>query len=177
MNTTPRRFETAAGRAPGLWLLVLLVTLSAGCGRLLAQEQQKRKGPAISLAAAEVVTQFLGHLGKANVDAALGLWDPKAANEKLKPRLDKMAVKLKTIGGIKKIDAGPCEERRVKRFEEQTGEKIDVVPVEIVCGDDQLILAVFSIRNRDGAPRIFLLESLKEWGGTASLDDELKYSN
>ena len=63
------------------------------------------------------------------------------------------------------------------RLAEQTGEEIDVVPVEIICGDENLILAVFSVRKRDGALRIFQLESLKEWGGTASLDDELTYSN
>jgi hypothetical protein len=67
--------------------------------------------------------------------------------------------------------------RRVKKFEEKTGEKIDVIPIEIICGDGNLILAVFSVRKTDHGYRIFRLESLKEWGGTASLDDEQQYSH
>jgi hypothetical protein len=81
------------------------------------------------------------------------------------------------LGGIKKVDIGTCEPRRIKAFEEKTGEKIDVVPVEIICGDGNLCLAVFSLRKVDGQPKIFMLESLKEWGGTASLDEELPYQH
>ena len=158
-------------------LLFLILVTALGPDRLSAQEKAGKKAPVAPSAAAESVAQFLGHLEKANIEGAIALWDSKAANDKLKARLDKMAAKLKKVGGIKRIDPGPCEERRIKNFEQQTGEKIDVVPVEIICGDENLILAVFSIRKRDGALRIFHLESLKEWGGTASLDDELNYSH
>src|SRR5207248_2933343 len=109
------------------------------------------------------VTQFLRRLEKADIDAAIGLWDSKVVSDKLKARIEKMASKVRKAGGIKKIDIGQCEARRVKKFEETTGEKIDVVPVEIIRGDESLILAVFSIRKKDDTYRIFQLESLKEW--------------
>jgi hypothetical protein len=162
--------------ASALLLSSVIVALVSNPGALFAQGKTKAKASPPP-AAAETVIQFLGQLDKGNTEGAVGLWDSKAVNDRLKARFDKMAAKLKKAGGIKKIDPGPCEERRIKKFEEQTGEKIDVVPVEIICGDENLILAVFSIRKRDGALRVFQLESLKEWGGTASLDDELNYSH
>src|SRR5438552_756556 len=109
----------------------------------------------------ETATQFLTYLTKADIDAAIKLWDSKLANEKLKARIDKIASKVRKAGGIKKIDIKQCEARRIKKFEETTGEKIDVVPVEIICGDESLILAVFSIRKKKEAFRIFQLNSLK----------------
>jgi hypothetical protein len=182
MPTTPHSMKNSSpSHAPrfnarALLLSSLILALVLHPGALFGQGKDKAKASP-SPAAAETVLQFLGQLEKANTDGAVGLWDNKTVNDKLKARLDKMAAKLKKAGGIKKIDPGPCEGRRIKQFEEKTGEKIDVVPVEIICRDENLILAVFSIRKRDGALRIFQLESLKEWGGTASLDDELTYSH
>ena len=127
--------------------------------------------------AADTATAFLGDLDKADGDAAIKLWDSASATDKVKARIDRMSAKVKKLGGIKRIDVRPCEPRRMEKFEKQTGEKIAVVPVEIICKDENLILAVFSIRQTGAGDRIFQLESLKEWGGTASLDDELPYSH
>jgi hypothetical protein len=126
---------------------------------------------------AEMVTAFLGYLGSADGDAALKLWDNASTTDKVKARIGMMAQKVRTLGGIKKVDVQSCEPRRMKSFENKTGEKIDVVPVEVICGNESLILAVFSIRRTGDGYRIFQLESLKEWGGTTSLDDDLQYSH
>jgi hypothetical protein len=125
--------------------------------------------------ATDVAKTFLQKLDQGEVDEASKLWDAKSVNEKLKTRIEKQASKIKQFGGIKQVDVGTCENRRIQRYQKQTGEKIDVVPVEISCGDGNLLLAVFSIHKVDGQDKIFLLESLKEWGGTASLDEEQQY--
>jgi hypothetical protein len=126
---------------------------------------------------AETAVSFLKHLEKAEISAAMELWDPATVTDKLKVRIDKMAAKVIKSGGIKKIDVGKCEPRRIKRFEQKLGGNIDVVPLEITCENESLILAVFSLRKIDDRYRIFQLESLKEWGGTASWDEELRYSD
>ncbi len=172
ISTSP----TAVRLVGALLLPILLVILSSSPVRLSAKDPTKTKAQPVPSEAAETARRFLGHLEKGDVNAAIGLWDTRQGDGKLKARLDKMVAKVSKVGGIRKVDAGPCEERRTKKFEEVTGEKIEVVPVEIICGDENLILAVFSIRKKEGASRIFQLESLKEWGGTASLDDELKYN-
>ncbi len=155
-------------------LIGILVFAAAPLSRsLIAQDQSK----AARSPAAEVAIQFLGHLDKGDTAAALGLWDSPAVNEKVTARLGKIASKVKKLGGIKRIDIGPCEARRINKHEQATGEKIDVIPVEIISGDKSLILAVLSMRHKGGAWRVFHLESLKEWGGTASLDEEMAYSN
>jgi hypothetical protein len=125
--------------------------------------------------AADLTRSFLQKLDQGNVDEALKLWDSKSVNDHLKTRLQNQTTKLKGFGGIKRIDLGTCEQRRIDKYQKQTGEKIDIVPVEISCDDGNLLLAVFSIHQVDGQQRIFVLESLKEWGGTASLDEELGY--
>ncbi|HSH94552.1 MAG TPA: hypothetical protein VK968_10440 [Roseimicrobium sp.] len=159
-------------------LAIGLVVLGASPGRMSAQDQTRKKTPSAPSAGVEPATRFLEFLGKADVDAAIGFWDGRMINDKLKERMGKMAAKVKRAGGIKRVDVGPCEGRRIKRLQEQMpGETVDVVPVEIICGDESLILAVFSIRKQGDQWRIIQLESLKEWGGTASLDEELRYSN
>jgi hypothetical protein len=125
--------------------------------------------------AAESATRFLEHLARTEIDEALQLWDSTSVNDELKERVEKCSAKLTRFGGIEKVDVGTVEDRRIKAHEKRTGEKIDVVPVEIVCGNESLILAVFSVRRKNGEYKIFRLESLKEWGGTASLDDEQPY--
>jgi hypothetical protein len=127
--------------------------------------------------AAETAVKFLHHLNKREIAQALELWDRRAINDPLKTRLEKMSGKLARLGGINRVDVGSVEQRRVEAYEKQHGEKIDVVPVEIPCGKDSVLLAVFSVRKIDGEYRIFQLESLKEWGGTASLDDEVGYQH
>jgi hypothetical protein len=143
-------------------------------GKLFAFDQTPA---ATKTTPAEMAVMFLRHLEKAEVGPALQLWDSASINDKLKLRIDKMASKVQKAGGIKKIDVGQCEPRRIKRFEQKLGGKIDVVPLEIICGKESLILAVFTFRKTNDGYRILQLESLKEWGGTASLDDELRYSN
>ena len=128
-------------------------------------------------AAAESAKSFLKLLDEGKVDDALKLWDSKAVDAKLKARIEAQSAKLKSFGGISRVDVGTPEARAGQKYEKQTGEKIDVVPVEIICHDGNLLLATFSVRHKDGAPKIFLVESLKEWGGTASLDEEKGYSH
>ena len=159
-------------RVTFLWLLCVAGLLCAG---LRADESPTKSPPGTG--AADSAKAFLKHLDQGQVDEALKLWDSKVVDAKLKARLEKMAVKLKKFGGIEKVDVGTVEDRKIKAWEKQTGEKIDVVPVEISCQDRNLLLATFSVRKKDGEFKIFMLESLKEWGGTASLDDELPYTN
>jgi hypothetical protein len=165
-NTTPSR---RCRQVPLTLLFLLLVA-----GTLSAFDQTPAGAKS---APAEMAVMFLKHLEKAEVGPALQLWDTASVNDKLKLRLDKMALKVQKAGGIKKIDVGQCEARRIKRFEQKLGGKLDVVPLEIICGNEILILAVFTFRETNDGYRILQLESLKEWGGTASLDDELHYSN
>ena len=65
---------------------------------------------------------------KVESGAALGLWDGRSINDKLKARIETMAAKVRKLGGIKKIDVGECEARRIKKTEQMTGEKIEVIP-------------------------------------------------
>jgi hypothetical protein len=159
-------------RVTFLWLLCIVGLLCAGIG---ADESPTHSSPGSG--AADSAKAFLKHLDQGQIDEALKLWDSKAVDAKLKTRLEKMAAKVKKFGGIEKVDVGTVEDRKIKAWEKQTGEKIDIVPIEISCQDRNLLLASFSIRKKDGEFKIFILESLKEWGGTASLDDELPYMN
>jgi hypothetical protein len=127
--------------------------------------------------AADTATTFLDLLENAQTEEALKLWDEQAVNDTLKQRVEKMSAKIAKLGGIARVDVGTCEPRRIEAHEKRTGEKIDVVPVEIICGDENLLLAVFSVRKIGGQDKIFMLESLKEWGGTASLDEEIGYQH
>jgi hypothetical protein len=127
--------------------------------------------------AAETAVTFLNLLNEGNVNQALEHWDRRAVDDALKSRLEKMSAKLTRLGGVKRVDVGVVEARRVEAYLKQRGETIDVIPVEVPCGAENLVLAVFSVRKIDGQYRIFLLESLKEWGGTASLDEEVGYSH
>jgi hypothetical protein len=153
----------------------LLVAVVVGIACIAAVAKRAASQP--SGPAAESARSFLKHLSDGKTDEALQLWDVKAVDAKLKARIEKMAAKIARFNGIERVDVGTCEPRRIEAHEKRTGEKIDVVPVEIICGDGNLCLAVFSIRTVDGQPKIFMLESLKEWGGTASLDEELGYQH
>ena len=155
--------------------ICLVVTMLGAIACLAANGEQPTTKP--SGPAAETVTAFLQDLGTGKAADALKLWDSKAVDEKLKARIEKMAAKVKGFGGVKRVDVGTCEGRRLKRDQERFGANIDVVPVEIICGDGNLLLAVFTVRDVSSAPRIYQLESLKEWGGTASLDEELQYQH
>src|SRR5881396_1526923 len=140
----------------------LVVTILGAIACLSANGEQPTTKP--SGPAAETVAAFLHDLGTGTAADALKLWDSKAVDDKLKARIEKMAAKVKGFGGVKRVDVGTCEGRRVTKDRERLGENVDVVPVEIICGDGNLLLAVFHVRKADNAPRIFLLESLKEWG-------------
>jgi hypothetical protein len=153
----------------------LLATVVTAVASITARGEQPVSKPSNS--ASDTAILFLQHLEAGKTDDALKLWDVQAVNAKLHARVEKMSAKLAGFDGIKKIDVGTCEARRIQTHEKRTGEKIDVVPVEIICRNESLILAVFSFRIVEGQPRIFLLESLKEWGGTASLDEELQYQH
>jgi hypothetical protein len=142
---------------------------------LVSFAQQPTSNPSAS--ASDTAVRFLNYLNKGQVPQALELWDRRAVNDALKKRIEKMPAKLAKLGGINRVDIGTVEARRVERYLKDHGEKIDVVPVEIPCGNENVVLAVFSVRKIDGEYRIFMLESLKEWGGTASLDDEVGYSH
>jgi hypothetical protein len=132
-----------------------------------------------SAEATKTAKSFLDAIAAGQPDEALKLWDSTAVNDKLKERVQKMSAKVAKLGGIKKdgVLVGDCEQRRMDAHEKKTGEKIGVVPVEIICGSEDLLLVVFSTRKVDGKDKIFMIESLKEWGGTASLDEELGYQH
>src|SRR5262249_2024414 len=143
-----RSSNTAIRRTKSLLLSILLVMLGSIPGSLFAEDQARKKIQPASSKAAETATQFLGHLDKAEINAAIGLWDSKFIGDKLQARIDKMSSKVRRLGGIKKVDIGQCEKRRNEKFEQTNGEKIDVIPMEIICGDENLILAVFSVRKQ-----------------------------
>jgi hypothetical protein len=151
----------------------ITVGLAGFVSTVCAAESTAVSSPAAG--AADVAKNYVQKLEQGQIDEALKLWDSRAANDKLKSRFERQAAKVKGFGGVEKVDVRTCEERRIQKYEKQTGEKVDIVPVEISCRDGNLLLAVFSIRKMDGQYKIFLLDSLKEWGGTASLDEELPY--
>lgn len=152
--------------------VALLCLVIASCASPLAA--QETAPPA---AAAEAVTTFLSHVQEGRAEEALKQWDPKVVDDKLKERVKRMIPKLASLGGVKRVDVGTCEQRRIDAYKAKTGETISVVPVEIVCGETNIVLAVFSVRRVEGQEKIFMAESEKGWGGTASLDDEVGYQH
>src|SRR5436189_281455 len=74
-------FQATRRIAPALLLLTPLVMLGPHPERLCAQDQAKTTAQAAPSPASEAAIQFLRQLEKTDADAAIGLWDSKAANE------------------------------------------------------------------------------------------------
>src|SRR6187455_2305213 len=94
------RFQTGVRIPRALCCLAIGLVAVALAGGLAAQDPPRKKAPPAPSVGAESTTQFLGHLGKGDAGAAIGLWDSRMINDKLKERIDKMALKVKKAGGI-----------------------------------------------------------------------------